>query len=236
MNHPRKRIGFVVFVVLLCGFAAFGDGVSIGPGRHAEASFADNGASASGDGGTFLRGLSLRFDLSAALAFPLLYNTAVLQASSLGAELNSAQTDHFAKAVRWMKYSIIALGVNTGALVLSFIDPFAGAIAGIISLGAWSITTGFMAWSYRDLIGSLESEGSDAPKPDMAFYTSIGAAAFAMGALTAINLSFSDTSGVSTALAYICTGVSGVSGIIAIVKTYRYAEEVGYTIERGLSK
>jgi hypothetical protein len=35
---------------------------------------------------------------------------------------------------------------------------------------------------------------------------------------------------------YICTSISGVSGIIAIIKTYRHADEVGYTIEKVLFK
>jgi hypothetical protein len=156
------------------------------------------------------------------------------QASLPGAVLNEEQTAHFEKSVMWMKYSTIALGVNTGALLLSFIAPTAGGIVGILSLGAWSITTGYMAFGYRDLMAALDAAGSDAPSPKKAGYASSGAAAFAMGAISAISLSFSDTTGTATVLAYICTALSGASGIIAIIKTYRYAEEVGYTIEKGL--
>ena len=156
------------------------------------------------------------------------------QASLLGAALNEEQTAHFEKSVKWMKYSIIALGVNTGALLLSFIAPTAGGIVGILSLGAWSITTGYMAFGYRDLMTALDAAGSDAPSPKIPGYASIGAAAFAMGAITAISLSFSDTTGAATVLAYICTAVSGASGIVAIIRTRRYAEEVGYTIEKGM--
>ena len=108
------------------------------------------------------------------------------QASLPGAVLNEEQTAHFEKSVRWMKYSTIALGVNTGALLLSFIAPTAGGIVGILSLGAWSITTGYMAFGYRDLMAALDAAGSDAPSPKKAGYASIGAAAFAMGAITAI--------------------------------------------------
>ena len=165
-------------------------------------------------------------------AFNILFGAP--QTTSLGASLNEEQTAHFEKSVRWMKYSTIALGVNTGALLLSFIAPTTGGIVGILSLGAWSITTGYMAFGYRDLMAALDAAGSDAPSPKKAGYASIGAAAFAMGAISAISLSFSDTTGAATVLAYICTAVSGASGIVAIIKTYRYAEEVGYTIEKGL--
>ena len=222
-----SKAGFPLLCVLLALLAAgpvWSDPVVPGVGGAVQGPFAP--FPACGDGG------GKPLSVSALLAFPTLFGLG--QPALLSAELDEGETVHFEKSVRWMKYSMIALGVNTGALVLSFIAPTAGGIVGIMSLGAWSITTYYMAFGYRDLTAALDEAGSDAPRPTVAGYASLGAAAFAVGAVTAIGLSFSDTTGAATVLAYICTAVSGVSGIVGIVKTYRYAEEVGYTIEKGL--
>jgi len=49
-----------------------------------------------------------------------------------------------------------------------------------------------------------------------------------MGTITAIGLSFDDDTGAAETLAYICSGISYISGIIAIIKTFSYSKAMDY--------
>lgn len=143
--------------------------------------------------------------------------------------LTDDQLATFARVMRWNTLSIAALGANTLAfLVTVAVDPFVGGIAGILTLGFWTISTGYMSFGYRDLITDLAASGSEARQPKAQWWESILAASFGMGAITAIGLSFDDDTGVAETLAYVCLGVSTISGILAIVGTFNYAGEVEY--------
>ncbi len=125
-------------------------------------------------------------------------------------------------------WTIGFLTANTASLLIAVaIDPFIGGIIGIITLAGYSISAGNMAFGYRDLAASAAGAGITIPDPTLPWYASIGAAAFAIGSITAIGLSYSDYTGTATTLAYVCGTVSLVSGIIAIVTTFGYVNEAG---------
>ena len=147
----------------------------------------------------------------------------------LASVLTDDQLATFARVMRWNTLSIAALGANTLAfLVAVAVDPFVGGIAGILTVGFWTISTGYMAFGYGDLITDLAASGSKARQPKAQSWESILAASFGIGAITAIGLSFDDDTGVAETLAYVCLGVSTISGILAIVGTFNYAREVEY--------
>jgi hypothetical protein len=64
------------------------------------------------------------------------------------------------------------------------------------------------------------------PDPRPAYLASVLTAGFGMGALTALGFAFE--SGFAAVLGLICTAVSGVTGIIAIIRTNNYATTIDY--------
>jgi len=146
--------------------------------------------------------------------------------SPLGSVLPEDQLAHFAKVMRWKRLTIIALGINTGSLLVAAIEPFVGNILGILSLGFYTISAGYMAFGYIDLMGAQHLTAEEEPDPRPAYLASVLTAGFGMGALTALGLAFE--SGFAAVLGLICTAASGVSGIVAIIRTNRYAEVIDY--------
>jgi len=106
--------------------------------------------------------------------------------SPLGSVLPDDQLAHFAKVMRWKRLTIIALGINTGSLLVAEIEPLAGNILGILSLGFYTISAGYMAFGYIDLMGAQHLTAELEPDPRPAYLASVIIAGFGMGALTAL--------------------------------------------------
>jgi len=142
-------------------------------------------------------------------------------------ELKQDQIGIFNNIMQWNYWSIGMLGANTlSALIALLVDPFTGTILGILTLGGWSITTGFMAYGYRDLsisFATYNTKGIDVTVP---FFASIGAASCSLGAITALGFVFDDDTGVAGPMAGVLTLISGISGIVAIVSTFGISEKI----------
>jgi len=146
--------------------------------------------------------------------------------SPLGSVVPDDQLQIFSKVMRWKRLTIVALGINTGAILVAFIEPFVGNILGILSLGFYTISAGYMAFGYVDLISVQNLTEAVEPNARPAYMASVITAGFGMGALTALGFAFD--SSFAAVLGMICTAVSGVSGIVAIIRTNRYAEAIDY--------
>lgn len=152
----------------------------------------------------------------------------------LSISLNNEQMVIFDKVMFWNYMAIAALGVNTASVLVAVaVDPLIGGILSLLSFTYWTISTGGMSFSYRDLILDPDAPKAftflpDAPPFKTGAFASLGAYAFGIGTITAIGLSFSDDTGAATTLAYICSAISSISGIIAIVQTFSYSKDVDY--------
>ena len=71
----------------------------------------------------------------------------------------------FTRVTRWKRLTIVALGINTGAVLITLVDPFAANILGILSLGFFTISSGYMASGYRDLIEAQALTAEIEPDP-----------------------------------------------------------------------
>jgi len=152
----------------------------------------------------------------------------------LSVSLDDVQMVIFDKVMFWNYMAITALGINTASLVVAVaVDPLVGGILSILSFGYWTVSTGVMSFSYRDLLLDKEAPKAftylpDAPPFKTGAFAALGAYAFGIGTITAIGLSFSDDTGAAATLAYVCGGISSISGIIAIIQTFSYSKDVDY--------
>jgi hypothetical protein len=152
----------------------------------------------------------------------------------LSVSLNNEQMAIFDKVMFWNYMSITALGINTASVLVAVaVDPLVGGILSLLSFTYWTISTGCMSFSYRDLLLDKDAPKAftflpDAPPFKTGAFAALGAYSFGIGTITAIGLSFSDETGAATVLAYICSGISSISGIIAIVQTFSYSKDVDY--------
>jgi hypothetical protein len=83
-----------------------------------------------------------------------------------------------------------------------------------------------MAFGYIDLMNAQKLTTEMEPDPRPAYLASVITAGFGMGALAALGFAFE--SGFAAVLGLICTAVSGVSGIIAIIRINNYAATIDY--------
>ena len=147
----------------------------------------------------------------------------------LGYKLEAKEYEKFSRVLLWTKISIGMLALNTASIIVTAaVDPLAGAIVAILSLTGWNISTAYMAFNYRDITNMLKKRDEDDILPTTPMISSIMAYAFGMGAITAIGLSFSDDTGAAAVLTYVCSAVSGISGIVAIVSTFMYSNKISY--------
>ena len=152
----------------------------------------------------------------------------------LNVSLNNEQMAIFNKVMFWNYMSITALGINTASVIVAVaVDPFLGGILSLLSFTYWTISTGCMSFAYRDLILDPDAPKAftylpDAPPFKTGAFAALGAYAFGIGTITAIGLSFSDETGTAATLAYICSAISSISGIVAIIQTFSYSKEVDY--------
>ncbi|GEM_PF-5868412 len=147
----------------------------------------------------------------------------------LGYKLQPKEYEKFSEVMLWTKIGMGMFALNTAALIVTtVIDPLVGGIVSILSFGGWTLSTAFMAFNYRDINTMLTKRGEDSILPTVPAISSLIAYAFGMGTITAIGLSFSDYTGVAEALAYVCSAVSSISGIVAIVSTFTYSNKINY--------
>lgn len=152
--------------------------------------------------------------------------------------LTKEQMQYIGKARKWSNISIFFLVGNVASLPITFaVDELAGGMVALVTFSGWMISHGMAAFAYRDLDLSYLLNGTTAPSTKTPRYSHILAASFGVGAMTAIGLSFSDSSGAGAAVAMIsiCSFVSWVSGIVGIVTTHGYAKKVGYSTASELA-
>ena len=152
----------------------------------------------------------------------------------LSISLNDMQMVIFDKVMFWNYMSITALGINTASVIVAVaVDPLVGGILSLLSFTYWTISTGCMSFAYRDLLLDMDAPKAytflpDAPPFKTGAFAAIGAYAFGIGTITAIGLSFSDETGTAATLAGICSAISSISGIVAIIQTFSYSKDVDY--------
>lgn len=167
-------------------------------------------------------------EFNTTIPFPQIYP------ARLSVSLNDEQMVIFDKLMFWNYMAITALGLNTASVIVAVaVDPLVGGILSILTFGYWTVSTAIMSFSYRDLLLDKDAPKAftslpDAPPFKIGAFASVGAYAFGLGTITAIGLAFSDTTGVAMTLAYICSAISSISGIIAIIQTFSYSKEANY--------
>jgi hypothetical protein len=136
------------------------------------------------------------------------------------------QLEFVGQADMWQNWALVSFGASVGAALTAIaIDPFVGGILGILSLGGLSIFEGLSVLEYNKLLLSQDGLGNQVPDFSLPRVSGIASAGLAMGALTAISLSFDDSSGVAVVLAGICTTGAWVSGGISYFTTKAYLRE-----------
>jgi hypothetical protein len=167
-------------------------------------------------------GSACRSSVFLALASP------TLRPDLLAVKLTTDQRTLFDSIMSETYWTIGFLGANTASILIAVaIDPFVGSIVGILTLAGYAISSGYMAFGYRDLTAIATASNPYLPDMTIPWFASIGAASFAMGTITAIGLSYSDDTGTATVLAGVCGTISLVSGIVAVVTTFGYSNELG---------
>jgi hypothetical protein len=146
----------------------------------------------------------------------------------LNVTLQPEQRKVFDSIIGETYWSIGFLAANTASILITLlVDPFIGSIVGIVTLCGYAISTGNMAIGYGDLIAVSAASNVKLPDTTVPRFASLGAAAFAMGTITAVGLSYTDDTGTATILAGVCGTISLVSGIVAVISTFAVANDIG---------
>ena len=132
------------------------------------------------------------------------------------------------KAVFWSWMSIGGFGASTlGLIVTHAVDETVGGMLSLISVGFWTASNLTNAFAHRDISNEIELTNPEMERPFTAGVASLVGGVLGIGALTAISLSFSDTTGAAEIAAYIGYGLSALAGGYGIYKTFEYAAASG---------
>ena len=143
-------------------------------------------------------------------------------------EITESERDLLNTATLWGWMGVGAFGANVlGVAVSLAADPPVGGILSLVSVGFWTAANVVNAVTHRYLSNEMDGRSSPAQRSTAAGLGTLVAGGLGIGALTAISLSFGDTSGVAEVVTYIFLALSTVAGGYGIYKTFEYADAAG---------
>lgn len=147
-------------------------------------------------------------------------------------EISDQQRHYLDNAVLWSWMSVGGFGANAlGLIVTLTADPSVGGVLSLLSAGFWTASNLFNAVALRDLARDMAYSHASPPRPTVAGWAALASGLFGSMGLTAISLSFGDTTGKATPIAYVFLTLSTLAGGYGVYRTFAYAEAAGVSID-----
>ena len=131
-------------------------------------------------------------------------------------------------AVFWNWMTVGGFSATTLAFIVTQgVHRTVGGVLSLASVGFWTVSNFATAFTHRTISVEIKNRSLDVERPLTAGIASLTGGVLGVGALTAVALIFSDTTDVAEITAYICFGLSAVSGGYGVFKTFEYASAAG---------
>lgn len=131
-------------------------------------------------------------------------------------------------AVFWNWMTVGGFGATTLAFIVTQgVHRTVGGVMSLASVGFWTASNFATAFTHRRISVEIKNRSLDVEPPVTAGIASLTGGILGVGALTAVALIFSDATDLAEITAYICFGLSALSGGYGVFKTFEYASAAG---------